>query len=87
MIRRLWCPSCKRIHHELPDFLLPYKRFISACIEKAFRGQDGTVCCENSTIYRWRRWLRDLLEKAGISSLDSDGRRWLPQLTLLLQKG
>lgn len=86
LIRRLWCPRCKRIHHELPDFLLPYKHFISACIEKVFRKQGGTVCCENSTIYRWRRWLRKLLGKARIASLDLYGKGQLPRLVLLLLK-
>lgn len=86
MIRRLWCPRCKRIHHELPDFLSPYKHFISACIEKVFQKQGGTICCENSTIYRWRRWLRDLLGKARIASLDLYGKGQLPRLVLLLLK-
>lgn len=86
-IRRLWCPRCKRIHHELPDFLLPYKHFIMACIKKVFRKQGGTVCCENSTIYRWRRWFRDLLGKSMTSSLDPYGKGWLPRLVLLLLKG
>ncbi|MGI6467766.1 MAG: DUF6431 domain-containing protein [Syntrophomonadaceae bacterium] len=27
-IRRLRCVECKRIHHELPDMLVPYKRHV-----------------------------------------------------------
>ncbi|WP_429472508.1 DUF6431 domain-containing protein [Neobacillus sp. B4I6] len=32
-IRRLRCDNCGSIHHELPDFLVPYKRYESNCIE------------------------------------------------------
>nr|WP_281243565.1 DUF6431 domain-containing protein [Evansella caseinilytica] len=34
-IRRLRCEHCRRIHHELPDCLVPYKRYESECIETA----------------------------------------------------
>ncbi|WP_242966792.1 DUF6431 domain-containing protein [Desulfosporosinus sp. FKA] len=27
------CVNCRRIHHELPDCLVPYKRYESTCIE------------------------------------------------------
>ncbi|WP_335338494.1 DUF6431 domain-containing protein [Paenibacillus naphthalenovorans] len=33
-LRRLRCTGCCKIHHELPDFLVPYKRYESTCIEE-----------------------------------------------------
>ncbi|KUG05276.1 hypothetical protein ASZ90_017349 [hydrocarbon metagenome] len=33
IIRRLCCTECKRIHHELPDMLVPYKRHARESIE------------------------------------------------------
>ncbi|MGI6649770.1 MAG: DUF6431 domain-containing protein [Bacillota bacterium] len=33
VIRRLRCRHCHRIHHELPDILVPYKRHSSESIE------------------------------------------------------
>ncbi|MEW5785724.1 MAG: DUF6431 domain-containing protein, partial [Bacillota bacterium] len=29
IIRRLRCKNCKRVHHELPDIIVPYKRYNS----------------------------------------------------------
>ena len=85
-IRRLRCPCCQRIHHELPDFLVPYKRFIAVCIEKAIQKKANGICCENSTIYRWLKWFQALLGKFQISSLDLYKKEALPQLILLLRK-
>ncbi|WP_328592491.1 DUF6431 domain-containing protein [Paenibacillus cymbidii] len=35
IIRRLYCKACERIHHELPDMLVPYKRYDAESIERA----------------------------------------------------
>ena len=32
-IRRLRCEECRKIHHELPDFLVPYKRYTANVVE------------------------------------------------------
>lgn len=57
-IRRLRCKraSCRRIHHELPNCLIPYKRYGAASIEQALGDAPITVAADNSTLYRWRRW-------------------------------
>jgi len=34
IIRRLYCPKCERIHHELPDCIVPYKRHCAETIEE-----------------------------------------------------
>ena len=60
VIRRLKCRSCKKIHHELPDILVPYKRYLSKCIEAILDGQGDRICCENSSIYRTRQWFKGM---------------------------
>ncbi len=60
IIRRLRCSSCGRIHHELPDILLPYKRYGSESVEAAVNGnRDLCVAADESTIGRWRRWFSE----------------------------
>jgi hypothetical protein len=56
IIRRLRCKNCRRIHHELPDILVPYKRYTSKVIEAILDGTLPEVCCENSSIFRIKKW-------------------------------
>ena len=61
VIRRLRCCHCHRIHHELPDILVPYKRHSSESIESVITGNDDpTVATDESTIGRWRNWFVEL---------------------------
>lgn len=61
VIRRLRCCDCRRIHHELPDILVPYRRYDSKSIEAGLSGnRDLCVGADESTIRRWRKWFRDL---------------------------
>jgi len=62
MIRRLRCSPCNKIHHELPDLLVPYKRHESMSIEAAV-SEDATlsVAADDSTINRWKQWFSDLV--------------------------
>jgi hypothetical protein len=57
IIRRLRCSLCNKIHHELPDLLVPYKRHESKSIEAAV-SEDAplTVATDESTISRWKQW-------------------------------
>jgi len=60
-IRRLRCGTCRKIHHELPDFLAPYKRYQATCVENVVSDPpvEPLVAADDSTLYRWRRWCRD----------------------------
>jgi hypothetical protein len=62
MIRRLRCSPCNKIHHELPDLLVPYKRHESKSIEAAV-SEDATlsVAADESTINRWKQWFSSLV--------------------------
>ena len=51
-IRRLKCAKCNRIHHELPDCVVPYKHHCAETIEKIINGETEGVPCDNRTI-RW----------------------------------
>lgn len=59
VIRRLRCTSCRKIHHELPDCIVPYKRYESECLESVITSEelsDVNVASDNSTLHRWRSW-------------------------------
>lgn len=57
MIRRLQCEGCSKIHHELPDLLVPYKRYDAESIEGSIMGSSHcNTAADESTIQRWRSW-------------------------------
>ena len=63
MIRRLRCEPCRKVHHELPDILVPYKRHCSKSIEAVITGEKGlSVVADESTINRWKQWFRALAD-------------------------
>lgn len=77
MIRRLGCKPCKQVHHELPDILVPYKRYSSKSIEAVVTGEkDLSVVADESTINRWKRWFRALANHL-LGSLISITARYL----------
>lgn len=60
MIRRMWCATCQRIHHELPDLLVPYKRYSAECIESVLdKNSDLPIAADDSTIWQWLQWFAD----------------------------
>ena len=50
------CPTT--YHRELPDIIIPYRRYDTESIEEAIaRGNtEITVAADESTIRRWRKW-------------------------------
>ena len=57
IIRRLCCKSCGKIHHELPDFLVPYKRYDAESIEGVVTEPvRKDIAADESTLSRWRLW-------------------------------
>lgn len=63
-IRRLRCQKCELIHHELPDCLVPYKRYQADVIETAIDDPGGPsdLPADDSTLLRWRDWFYTLAE-------------------------
>lgn len=57
VIRRLYCEACNKIHHELPDLLVPYKRYDAESIEGALSASPCMdVAADESTLLRWKCW-------------------------------
>lgn len=60
VVRRLRCLGCKKISHELPDIVVPYKRHESDTIAFGLTEKvpQKESCCpaESSTINRWKHW-------------------------------
>jgi len=56
VIRRLRCIICGKIHHELPDMIIPYKRHCAETVEKVVSGDVEDVCCDFRIEARIRAW-------------------------------
>lgn len=56
VIRRMRCEDCRKIHHELPNILVPYKRYDAASIEEVVSQSNPAVAADESTIVRLRQW-------------------------------
>lgn len=57
IIRRLHCVSCTKMHNELPDVLIPYKRYGVESIEPVVDGVEPIeVAADDATLVRWRQW-------------------------------
>lgn len=63
IIRRLGCLECNRIHHELPDMLVPYKRHVRESIEAVVSDDpDLSVTADESTLNRWQTWFNEIAD-------------------------
>jgi len=62
VIRRLRCTDCRKIHHELPDCIVPYKRYESSCIEEVVEEPESppAIAADDATLRRWRNWFHEL---------------------------
>jgi len=59
IIRRLRCEPCEKIHHELPDVLVPYKWYGAESIEQVVSDSEPVeVAADESTLYRWCEWFK-----------------------------
>lgn len=56
IIRRLRCKECRRIHHELPDMIIPFKRHCADTYENVIAGDVRDVCCDDNMIRRIKAW-------------------------------
>jgi len=56
-IRRFYCFTCKKVHHELPDIIVPYKRHGTKAIENVINNDDEyPPVMEESTVNRIQNW-------------------------------
>ncbi len=91
IIRRLRCGRCCRIHHELPDVIVPYKRYDAETIEEVLSPSENNPSfpCETSTASRLRTWfllLHDYFEGTirALRSLYSHDQAVLEELSALV---
>jgi hypothetical protein len=63
IIRRLRCKDCRKIHHELPDCLVPYKRYASIRIEQVLTENQSLpdLAADEVTLYRLKKWFHGIL--------------------------
>lgn len=61
VIRRLRCSQCRKIHHELPECIIPYKRYESASVEQVVSSPSpsSTVAADDATLRRWKIWFQN----------------------------
>ncbi|MCL2816030.1 MAG: DUF6431 domain-containing protein [Oscillospiraceae bacterium] len=62
VIRRLKCEKCKRIHHELPDCIVPYKRHCAETIEAIVSGKPDGFPCGEALMRRIAKWWKVVSE-------------------------
>ena len=60
LLRRLRCRHCKKLHTELPDFLVPYKRYSRECIEDVLAQSRAGEPDDERTRSKIRRWYRQI---------------------------
>jgi len=52
-VHRYQYPTCNRLHSEVPDFIVPYKRYTREEILATITNHLSSCPAENSTIRRW----------------------------------
>lgn len=52
-LRRFICVECGKVHTEIPDCIVPHKRYFKDAIEAAVDGKCDYYIMDDSTIYRW----------------------------------
>jgi len=58
IIRRLRCAErCGKIHHELPDIMVPYKRHSAETLEKISENDTAELYVESNTITKIREFI------------------------------
>jgi hypothetical protein len=61
-IRRLRCCFCRKIHHELPSVLVPFKRHcrrtVQSCIDSD-KNKPYPRCCAPSTVSKIKKWYKN----------------------------
>ena len=62
LIQRVLCKGCGRIHHVLPDMVVPYKRYDAETIEAIIEGEPEKAPCglDETEIHRVKAWWRDM---------------------------
>lgn len=60
-LRRLKCQSCRKMHTELPDYLVPYKRYCVEVIEEVATTGRSRIPEDTCTRQKIKQWYRSIL--------------------------
>ena len=60
LLRRMRCCNCGKLHTELPDKLLPYKRYEADAVEALISGKGAACVASMRTKKRWLHWFESL---------------------------
>lgn len=52
-LRRFTCSNCRKVHTEIPDCIVPRKRYFKDAIVAAVEEKCDYYIMDDSTIYRW----------------------------------
>jgi len=72
LVQRVRCKGCGKIHHVLPDIIVPYKRYDAETIEAIIedRPEESSCGLDEQEIYRaktwWAKMKRYILKKSAI---------------------
>lgn len=82
LVRRMYCRDCRRMHTELPDFLIKYKHYEAQIVEDGIEEQIPAWCNHPvpETIRRWQIWFRHILPllNAALASVYTELEDQLP---------
>jgi hypothetical protein len=90
MVCRVRCKECNKIHHVLPDIIVPYKRYDLETIEKIVQGNQNETVCEENVINRIKAWWRkfllyiSMLETSIKSKIPTPPKSGLPKAVRIL---
>jgi hypothetical protein len=60
-LRQLRCKRCRRLHRELTDFMVPYKRYSTEVVEKVSKGERVYTPYEERTRQKIRVWYKKVI--------------------------
>jgi len=77
LVLRIRCPVCGATQTVLPDFLTPYRRYLTPVREGVITGADAAPACDARTARRWLTSFRARIAE-GIQILTSALQQHLP---------
>ena len=54
-LRRFQCDNCRMLHTEIPDCIVPNKKYCKNAIDNIVNGKCDYYIADNSTVWRWKK--------------------------------
>ena len=55
ILKRVYCPTCNKLHMVMPDFIEPHKQYNKNVIDGVRNGTNDCSAADNATLYRWKK--------------------------------